>query len=122
MNGISDVEEYIASAPKEAQPSLRKLRTAIKKVAPKAQEKISYGMPYYDYHGRLVYFRLSKNHIGLYIPPPVIAEHKKELENYQTATATVRFPFDKKLPITLIKKLIKARMKKNDEKRMAGGK
>ena len=70
-------------------------------------------MPYYGYKGRVVYFRLSKNHIGLYVPTPVIEEHKSELKDYETAKATVRFPLDKKLPIALIRKLVKARIKKN---------
>ena len=109
-----NVDDYIAAAPKEVRGKLKELRAAIRKTAPKAKEKISYGMPYYSYEGRLVYFRLAKSHIGLYVPSPVIEEHKAELKDYETAKATVRFPFDKKLPIMLIKKLIKARMKKND--------
>ena len=111
-----DVDSYIASAPKETQGKLRKMRKAIREVVPKATEKISYGMPYYGYNGRLAYFRLAKKHIGLYIPTPTLAEHKKELKRYETAKATVRFPLDEKLPIALIKKLIKARMKKNEKK------
>jgi len=73
-------------------------------------------MPYHDHKGRLAYFRLTKAHIGFYIPPPVIEEHKNELANYETAKATVRFPLDKKLLVTLIKKLVKAGMKKNEDK------
>ncbi len=110
-----NVDEYIAGAPREVRGKLRDLRSAIKKTAPKAIEKISYGMPYYGYRGRLAYFAYAKKHIGLYIPLPIIQEHKKELKSYETAKATVRFPLDKKLPIALIKKLIKARMKKNEE-------
>ena len=72
-------------------------------------------MPYYGYRGRLAYFRYAKGHVGLYIPPPVIAEHKNELKAYGTATATIRFSLDEKLPVALIKKLVKARMKKNEE-------
>ena len=109
-----DVDEYIAKAPKEAQDKLRELRAAIRETAPTAVERISYGMPYYDYKGRLVYFRLARAHIGLYVPTPVIEEHKNELEDYESAKATVRFPLDRKLPIALIKKLVKARMKKNE--------
>jgi uncharacterized protein YdhG (YjbR/CyaY superfamily) len=112
-----DVDEYIAGAPKEAQAKLEELRAAIREAAPAAVERISYGMPYYDYKGRLVYFRLAKAHIGLYVPTPVIEEHKSELADYETAKATVRFPLDKRLPITLIKKLVEARMKKNEPKR-----
>jgi len=112
---MRSVDEYIAKSPREIQTKLKKLREVILTAASKSQEKISYGMPYYGYFGRLAYFRLSKNHIGLYIPPPVIQEHMKDLKIYKTSMATIRFPLDKKLPVTLIKKLIKARAKINEK-------
>lgn len=115
MKKPKNVDDYIDSAPENLQDKLKDLRKAIKEAAPEALEKLSYSMPYYGYKGRLAYFSYAKSHIGLYIPPPVIEEHQKELKNYSTAKATVRFPNDKKLPITLIKKLVKARVKKNDE-------
>lgn len=108
MKPVKDVDEYIALAPKEVQDKLKEFRATIKTAAPSAQERISYGMPYYYYKGRLVYF-------GLYIPIPVVEEHKSELKGYETTKATVRFPLDKKLPVMLIKKLIKVRVKKNNE-------
>lgn len=116
MKRFSSVDEYIASAPKEVQLKLQRLRALIKSVAPDAQERISYGMPYYGYKGRLVYFAFAKKHIGIYLPTPVVEEHRKELKGYDTAKATIRFPLDKKLPISLIKKLVKARVKINEAK------
>jgi uncharacterized protein YdhG (YjbR/CyaY superfamily) len=113
-NAPKDVDAYIASAPKEVQGKLAELRAAIKEAAPTAVEKISYGMPYYDFRGRLAYFGLAKAHIGLYIPTPIVEEHRKELAGYATTEATIRLPLDKDLPIALIKKLIKARMRKNE--------
>ena len=109
-----DVDAYIASAPKDVQLRLKELRQLIKRTAPDAAERISYGMPYYHYKGRLAYFSFWKEHIGLYLPTPVIAEHEKDLEGYETTKATVRLPLNRKLPAPLIGKLIKARMKKND--------
>ncbi len=114
MKKPKDVDTYIAAVPKEMQAKLNQLRAVIRKAAPDAEERISYGMPYYSYKGRLAYFQLSKNHIGLYIPTPVIEEHKKELKDYEAAKATVRFPLDKKLPVELITKLVKARLRKNE--------
>ena len=108
--GPQTVQAYIAAAPKEVQGKLKALRAAIRYVAPGTDERISY-------KGRLAYFRLSRNHIGLYLPPPVIQEYKKDLEDYETATATIRFPLDDKLPVVLIKKLVKARMKLNEAKK-----
>ena len=110
-----NVDEYIAQAPEKAQEKLQELRAAIRSIAPEAEERISYGMPYYYYKGRLVYFQLWKNHIGFYVPSPVVEEHKSELQGYETTDATIRFPLNEKLPLVLIKKLVEARMKKNDE-------
>ena len=109
-----DVGAYIAAAPMEVQPKLKQLRKAIKEAAPAAVERISYGMAYYEYKGRLAYFGIAKQHIGLYIPTPVLAEHEDELAAYETTKATLRLPLDKKLPVALIKKLIRSRVKKND--------
>jgi uncharacterized protein YdhG (YjbR/CyaY superfamily) len=119
MQKEKTVGEYIASAPKDIQKKLGELRTAIKDAAPKATEKFSYGMPFYEYggsgyKGRLAYFAYTKNHIGLYIPPPVVENHKKELAGYKTAKATIQFPNDQQLPITLIKKLVKERVLINE--------
>jgi uncharacterized protein YdhG (YjbR/CyaY superfamily) len=110
-----NVDDYIAQAPKEAQEKLQELRTTIRNTAPEAEERISYGMPYYYYKGRLVYFQLWKKHIGLYVPTPVVEEHKSELEGYETTNATIRFPLDEKLPLDLIKILVEARVRKNEE-------
>ena len=119
MKRAKTVDEYIESAPTEVQGKLKEFRRAIKSAAPKAEERISYGMPYYDYKGRLVYFAAFKNHIGFYVPTPVVEEHKNELKSYETAAATVRFPLNKKLPLTLIKRLVKSRLEKNEEAKKA---
>ncbi len=116
MKKAKDVDEYIAKAPKEVRGKLKELRAIIKSAAPESEERISYGMPYYAYKGRVAYFQEWKEHIGLYLPTPIIEEHKSELKNYVTAKATVRFSLNKKLPVALIKKLIRARVKKNEEK------
>lgn len=110
------VDEYIQSAPKEAQEKLRELRDAIKEAAPDSLEKLSYGMPYYGYKGRFAYFAFAKNHIGLYLMPPLIDEHKDELKDYQTAKATIRFPLNKELPMPLIKNLLKIAVRNNEVK------
>lgn len=117
-NLSNGVDEYIALAPEDLQDKLNELRKVIKDCAPDVLEKISYGMPYYGYKGRLAYFAYAKKHIGLYLTPPIIEDFKDDLKDYGISTATIRFPHDKKLPIALIKKLVKARMKMNEaEKR-----
>jgi uncharacterized protein YdhG (YjbR/CyaY superfamily) len=109
-----DVDEYISTAPKEVQDKLREVRAAIREVAPTAKESISYKMPYYAYEGRLAWFGLQRAHIGLYLRPPIIEEHKKDLEGYETTKSAVHLRLDRKIPVPLIKKLVKARMKINE--------
>lgn len=115
MSKATSVDEYIQEAPKEVQGKLREIRKAIQEVVPTAEEKLSYGMPYYGYKGRLAYFAHAKKHIGLYIPPPIINNHADELKKYVTSVSAVQFPLDQDLPIPLIKKLVKARVIWNDE-------
>ena len=103
------VDAYIAAAPKAAQPRLRQLRKTIKTAAPKATEKMSYGIPFYDYKGRLIYFAVHKTHIGLYP-----SGDAKGLERYLTEKATLRFPLDEPLPLDRIRKLIADRVKERD--------
>ena len=81
------------------------------KTAPAAVERLSYGMPYYHYKGRLAYFNLWKR-ISDFTFLSVLEEHQSELKGYETNMATIRFPLDKRLPLALIKKLLKARTKR----------
>lgn len=111
------VDEYISNAPKDIQGRLKELRKTIRSAAPQAEEKISYGMPYYGFNGRLVYFAYAKNHVGLYIMTPTIETFKKELKDYSTSKATIRFPNDQKLPLGLIKKMVSWRAKLNEDRR-----
>ena len=117
IKGAKTVDEYITSAPRPAQAKLRELRAIIKEVAPTAREGISYRIPFYEYHGRLVYFGLQSNYIGLYLRPPVIQEHEKELAAYETTVSAVHLPLSEKVPVSLVKKLVKARMKINRSSR-----
>jgi len=112
------VDDYIARCPKEVRGKLKELRALIRKLVPNAKERISYGMPFYDYKGRLVYFASANGYIGLYIPSPIIAEHTTELKAYVTTKSAIHLPI-KKFPVTLIKKLIKARMKYNESNKIA---
>ena len=108
------VDAYIAAAPSEVQPKLRQVRKAILETAPDAVEGFSYRMPFYGYRGRLAWFACMNGYVGLYLRPPVIAEHTKELTGYVTTKSAVHIPTDRKMPIGLIKKLVRARVRMNE--------
>jgi len=89
--GQRGVDTYIAEASREAQPILRQLRQVIKGAAPKAEERISYGMPTYEYHGRLVYFAAHKRHVAVYSLAHADHTPAKELKGLMTGRSTRRF-------------------------------
>jgi len=107
----NSVDAYIAAAPKAAQPHLRQLRAVIKEAAPKAEERISYGIVGYFYPTRMVYFGGHAKHVALYP-----AGDAKGLEKYLYGASTLRFPLDEPLPIARIKSLVRARVKERDAK------
>lgn len=113
---FKDIDSYIATFPANVQEQLEQVRTAIQSSAPKAEEVISYNMPAFKYHGILVYFAGYKQHIGFYPTASGIAAFKDELSNYKNAKGSVQFPLDKPIPLALIKKMVKYRVKENSEK------
>ena len=113
----SSVDAYIEAMPVHIQPMLMQMRKAIKVAAPAADESISYGMPGYRYAGKpLVYFGGFTNHIGFFATPAGHEAFKKDLSKYKTGKGSVQFPVDEKLPIALIKKIVKFRVKKNEKR------
>lgn len=117
---VNTVDEYIAAFDAGTQAKLQEIRNTIKKAAPAAEEMISYMMPAYKYNGSsLVYFAGYKNHIGFYATPTGHEAFEKELSIYKQGKGSVQFPLDKPLPLTLISKIVKYRLKQNLEKTKA---
>ena len=118
----SGVVEYIARCQKEAQGGLAKIRAAIRAAAPGARERTDYfqwpgySYPGFDYDGMFVWFSFKKPYLRLHVRPPVIQKHRKELAGYATTKAIVSFPVGKPVPMTLVKKLVKASLKAMKDK------
>ncbi len=112
-----DVGEYIKMSLPEAQPMLREMRKIIKATVPKAEEGLGYGMPYYRYYGRFVYFAGFQKHISFFPgDSKTVKAFSKELSKYETSAGTIKFPFGTKIPGALIKKILKVRMKEQEAK------
>ena len=116
---MNEIDKYISGFPKDIQKLLAQIRAAIRKAAPDAEEKISYGIPAFALKGNLVHYAAYKNHIGFYPAPRGVEAFKKELANYKGGKGTVQFPIDKPLPLNLISKIVKFRVKKNLERKKA---
>ena len=109
---FNNVDDYIASYPEKTQEILRAVRSLIKKTAPDASERISYGMPGYKLNGRpLVYFAAFQKHIGFYPTDSGIRNFSAELSDYKHSKGAVQFPINKPVPFDLILKITKFRVK-----------
>jgi uncharacterized protein YdhG (YjbR/CyaY superfamily) len=113
-----NVDEYLAGVPEPARSTLKKVRAAIRSVVPpEATETIGYRMPMFKYKGMLVAFAAFSNHCSFFPTPSVIEEFKNELKAYPTSKGTIQFPVDQPLPAALVKKMVKARIAQNEQKK-----
>lgn len=110
---VTGIDAYIEAFPPVVQKALAQLRTIIKRAAPQATEKFSYGMPAFDLSGPLVYFAGYKAHIGFYATPTGHAAFAKELARFKTGKGSVQFPLGEPLPVKLIEKIVRFRVKEN---------
>ena len=115
--GAKAVEAYLAAVPEVQRQTLQKVREAIREIVPDATEAISYGIPGFKLNGKgLVWYAAFKNHCSFFpLTTGVKKSEGKALEKYETAKGTLRFPIDKPLPKTLIRKLVKARIAEEAE-------
>lgn len=121
-NKPSSIDEFISNYPSDIQLLLEKIRLTIQEAAPGVQEKINYGIPTFVLNGNLVHFAPYKNHIGFYPSPSGIQAFQKELSHYKSSKGAIQFPIDNPLPLKLISKIVKFRVKENESKIKAKGK
>ena len=106
-----DIDEYISGFPPGVQKMLQQIRTTIHKAAPDAEEAISYQIPTFRLNGNLIHFAAYKQHIGLYPAPREHPDFKDELSAYAGGKGTVQFPLDRPVPLDLIRRIVRFRIK-----------
>ena len=114
-----DVAAYIAGAESAARPLLEELRNVFRSAVPKAEESISWGVPFYRYHGALGGFAAYKQHVSFGAgADPLEPEDRAALEarGYTTGKKTVQIGFDQKVPAAALKRILKAQAKRNSAK------
>ncbi len=111
------VDEYLENQEPEVKVALSKLRKAIRSAAPKAEEKIAYSLPYYKQNGALTAFVSHKNHLSFVtMSHSIVKQFKNELKSFKVSGTTIQFQPSNPVPSSLVKKIIKARIKENEER------
>jgi uncharacterized protein YdhG (YjbR/CyaY superfamily) len=112
-----DVDAYIAAAPAESRPILEELRKIVRSTLPKVEEKISWGVPFYRYHGEIGGYAAYKKHVSVGLGADVLDDADRdalEAKGYKVLKDTFQITFDQKVPTTVIRKMLKAKAKSNE--------
>jgi uncharacterized protein YdhG (YjbR/CyaY superfamily) len=106
------VDEYLAVLPPDQRAALEGIRRTIRAAVPKGEECISYGVPAFRVDGRvLVGFGASSRHCTFFpMSGTITAAHRDELSGYETSKGAIRFPAERPLPATLVRKLVRWRL------------
>lgn len=119
MKTYTSVDQYIGSFPAPTRRILKELRAVMRKAAPNASEKISYGIPTLFQDGNLVHYAAYESHIGLYGAPYAPKAFASRLQKYRTGKGTLRFPIDRPIPMELVRRIVELRVKENSAKSTA---
>lgn len=120
MKKYTTVAEYLLDIPEQTIERIDELQAAIKAAVPAAEEVISYNMPAYKLHGKvLVYFAAYAKHVGFYPTASPMVVFADELSKYKTSKGAIQFPLDKKIPAALVKKIVKHRIAEEAERAAA---
>jgi uncharacterized protein YdhG (YjbR/CyaY superfamily) len=106
------VKAYFAKLPADARRELAALRDAIRDAAPGLDDAFGYGIPGYKLDGRVVmWYAAWKKHNSIYpLTETARAKFAKQLERYEIAKGTLRFPRDEPIPAALVKRIVKLRI------------
>lgn len=111
-----DHDDYLARVPDEFRAALEELRRTIRSIVPEAAEVISYQIPTFKLNGRmLVSYAAFSDHCSFFPGAGPVDEHRAELKSFQTSKGTIRFTPNKPLSASLVKKLVKTRVRLNEE-------
>jgi uncharacterized protein YdhG (YjbR/CyaY superfamily) len=115
MAAPASVEAYLAACPEDSRAALEHLRAMIRAAAPEATETISYQMPAFRAHGRiLVWIGAFRDHCSLFPGSmALIEELRDELAGYRFAKGTIQFRPDKPLPAAVVEKIVRLRLAEN---------
>lgn len=116
------IDKYIVLFPPEIQDRLRKLRQAIREEAPDAEETISYRIPTFRLNGNLVHFAAFKDHVSFFPTSSGVEAFRQELSGYKISKGTIQFPLDEPMPLDLVRKIVRFRVRENLEKGKPGKK
>lgn len=114
-----DHDDYLARLPDDKRAALQRLREQVLKAAPGAEECVAWQMPSFRAEGKLlVCYAAARHHCSLYpMSSDLVEEMADDLAGLDTSKGTIRFQPEKPLPAALVRRIVKARLAENREKK-----
>jgi uncharacterized protein YdhG (YjbR/CyaY superfamily) len=111
----STIDEYLKRVPEDRQRALQDLRAKIRAVVPDAEECISYRIPAFRLNGVIVAGFCATSKGCSYFPfsGSTLQTLAGDVGRYEQTKSSLHFSVGKPLSATLVRKLIKARLKEN---------
>jgi uncharacterized protein YdhG (YjbR/CyaY superfamily) len=103
-----EVTDYIVAFDAPIAERLMKVHDLFRAELPHIPCVMAYGIPTFKGSKNIIHFGGFKKHIGIYPGPAVIAQLADELTTYTSTKGAIQFPLDQKLPIALLRKIVKA--------------
>ena len=72
-------------------------------------------MPTFTLNGNMVHFAAYARHVGFYPTPSAIERFSRELSAWKGAKGSVQFPLDEPMPLALIGRIVRFRVKEQLE-------
>ncbi|MDN5569802.1 MAG: DUF1801 domain-containing protein [Propionibacteriaceae bacterium] len=109
---MSDIDDYVAAQAPTHQPHLTALVELVRRLAPDAGEKISWGMPTWTLHGNLVHVAAGKHHVGLYPGPEGVAHVAADCDErgLKYSKGAIQLPLSKAVPVDLVTRVVEFRI------------
>ena len=116
-------DAYLAAPPEPQRGTLETVAASLRLLLPGAEECISYGMPAFKVDGTAVAGFAGFKHHCSYFPHSgdTLERIADALTAYDHDKGTLRFPVDRPLPRTLLRKLVAARLQVENERRPRNG-
>jgi uncharacterized protein YdhG (YjbR/CyaY superfamily) len=106
------IDAYLATLSREQRATLEKLRATLRKLLPKAEECISYGLPAFRLDGAVVagFCARAKGYSYFPFSGSTLGELADVLEGRDRTKSALHFSAEDPLPAALVRKLVATRV------------
>ncbi len=102
------IAEYLDELAPDERAQVKELDALVRRILPEATAGMKYGMPTYDYEGRMVALNAQKNYFSFYADPELVEKHRAELGKLSVGKSCIRFGGKTPAPLAVLEKILRS--------------